>query len=339
MIFTRLVVTLVTLAYFTTSTISLRIRDNDPAPGGLNFTYPYPVHFYNFTSQQQPLTMAYMDVRPHPHTPYKGVIALLHGKNFCGATWNRTIASLSLLGYRLIVPDQIGFCKSSKPLTYQFSLHQLATNTNALLRSLNITSATIMGHSMGGMLTARYALTFPSQVVQIIMVSPLGLEDWQAKGVPYQAPDKTFVTELATTFSSIKTYEQSTYYGGTWLPAYDVWVNMLLAVYQGAQGRAFAWNMALVTDAIFTQPVLYQFGQLGMMRSLLVVGELDNTAIGKAWAPKEVQAILGDYKVLGVEAKERLGGNCTLVELEGVGHSPQIQDFGGFEEVVTGWLG
>src|SRR3954466_1170482 len=115
MIFTRLVVTLVTLTCFITSTISLRIRNDDPAPGGLNFTYPYPVHFYNFTSQQQPLTMAYMDVRPHHLTPYRGVIALLHGKNFCGATWNTTIASLSSLGYRLIVPDQIGFCKSSKP--------------------------------------------------------------------------------------------------------------------------------------------------------------------------------------------------------------------------------
>ncbi|KAM3084147.1 hypothetical protein ACMFMF_001504 [Clarireedia jacksonii] len=310
MIFTRLVVALVTLTCFTTSTISLHIRNDDPAPGGLNFTYPYPVHFYNFTSQQQPLTMAYMDVRPSRHTPYKGVIALLHGKNFCGATWNTTIASLSALGYRLIVPDQIGFCKSSKPLTYQFSLHQLATNTNALLHSLNITSATIMGHSMGGMLAARYTLTFPSQVTQLIMVSPLGLEDWQAKGVPYQAPDKTFLTELATTFTSIKSYEQSTYYGGTWLPAYDIWVNMLLAVYQGAEGRTFAWNMALVTDAVFTQPILYQLGQISV-RSLLVVGKLDNTAIGKAWAPKEVQAVLGNYSVLGKEAKERLGGNYS----------------------------
>ena len=63
--------------------------------------------------------MAYMDVKPA--RPNGRTAVLLHGKNFCGATWQGTIAALTDAGYRVIAPDQIGFCKSSKPAQYQFS--------------------------------------------------------------------------------------------------------------------------------------------------------------------------------------------------------------------------
>ena len=78
---------------------------------GSNFTYPYPVHVHHFQSQNQELEMAYMDVQPS--SPNGDVIMLLHGKNFCGATWNETAHVLSVAGYRVIIPDQIGFCKST----------------------------------------------------------------------------------------------------------------------------------------------------------------------------------------------------------------------------------
>jgi pimeloyl-ACP methyl ester carboxylesterase len=42
----------------------------------------------------------------------------------------------------------------------------------------------LVGHSMGGMLAARYALMFPQTVERLVLVNPIGLEDRQAKGVP-----------------------------------------------------------------------------------------------------------------------------------------------------------
>jgi pimeloyl-ACP methyl ester carboxylesterase len=147
---------------------------------GLDFVYPFPVHNYQFTSQLKNLEMAYMDISPIGESI--GNIVLLHGKNFCGCTWNATIDVLLAAGYQVIVPDQVGFCKSTKPTSYQFTLEQLALNTNNLLHSLNVTNATIMGHSMGGMLSARYALMFPSQTYRLVMVDPLGLENWFALG-------------------------------------------------------------------------------------------------------------------------------------------------------------
>src|SRR5664279_701834 len=77
------------------------------------FDYPYPVEHFAFSSQGQTLDMAYMDVKPS--NPNGEVAVLLHGKNFCAATWEATISALVGAGYRVVAPDQIGFCKSSKP--------------------------------------------------------------------------------------------------------------------------------------------------------------------------------------------------------------------------------
>ncbi|MGA8651297.1 MAG: alpha/beta hydrolase [Xanthobacteraceae bacterium] len=131
-------------------------------------------------------------------------VVLFHGKNFCAAAFSQA-------GYRVIAVDQIGFCKSSKPAHYQFSFQQLAGNTHALLASLGITRATIIGHSIGGMLGMRYALTFPDDVEQLVLVNPIGLEDWKAKGVPWQSVDAWYQQELKTTADSIRDYQRSTY--------------------------------------------------------------------------------------------------------------------------------
>lgn len=138
--------------------------DDGPQPddlNGSNFTYPYPVKVYNFPSQRLSLQMAFMDVAPSTasNTSIDAPVAvLLHGKNFCGATWNETIIRLTGAGYRVIAPDQVGWCKSTKPVGYQFTFQQLALNTNSLLKQLGIYNATVIGHSTGGMLAARYAL-------------------------------------------------------------------------------------------------------------------------------------------------------------------------------------
>ncbi|CAM6117310.1 unnamed protein product [Calypogeia fissa] len=302
---------------------------------GSNFTYPWPVLLYKFNSQNQRLEMAYMDVCPT--TPNGHTIVLLHGKNFCGATWNQTAIVLLEAGYRVVIPDQIGFCKSSKPERYQFSLQQLALNTFGLLESIGVNNGlTVMGHSMGGMLATRFALMYPSNTTELVLVDPLGLEDWKALGVPYQSIDITYIGEHASNYSSIRAYEQSTYYVGNWSAAYDVWVDMLVNIYKGPEGIQYAWNQALVTDMVLTQPVVYEFSLL-KMPTLLIVGDKDTTAIGKAWSPPAVQAKLGHYDVLGKQVIKVIPDG-TLIEFPDLGHAPQIEAPDQFHAVLLGWL-
>ncbi len=162
-----------------------------PAYGGelQGFNYPAPVQQFSFTSQGVLLHMAYMDVKPVV-APNGRTVVVLHGKNFCAATWKSSIKALTEAGYRVIAPDQIGFCKSSKPEHYQYSFQQLANNTHALLASLGIDHVTLLGHSTGGMLAIRYALMYPGNVEQLALANPIGLEDWKAKGVPSIPVDK-----------------------------------------------------------------------------------------------------------------------------------------------------
>ncbi|MRW93864.1 alpha/beta fold hydrolase [Duganella sp. FT80W] len=287
------------------------------------FTYPHPVQKYSFTSQGLNLQMAYMDVAPTANANGKTAV-LLHGKNFCGATWEQTITELTKAGYRVVAPDQIGFCASSKPEHYQYSFQQLAANTNGLLKSIGVQQAILVGHSTGGMLATRYALMYPDAVAKLVMVNPIGLEDWKALGVPSPGVDTWYQRELKLSADSVRAYERATYYGGTWKPEYEKWVDMLAGLNNGPGKKVVAWNSALIYDMIFTQPVVYEFPLLKVPTTLLI-GDADTTAIGKDMAPPEVKAKIGHYNVLGKETAQKIP-NARLVEFKGMGHAPQMED-------------
>jgi pimeloyl-ACP methyl ester carboxylesterase len=81
---------------------------------------------------------------------------------------------------------------------------------------------------------------------------------------------------------------------------------------------------------IFIQPVYYEFGNL-KMPVLLIIGQRDRTALGKDRAPTGLQDKLGNYPLLGKEAKDGIPG-ATLVELDNVGHLPHIE---AYERFIT----
>jgi pimeloyl-ACP methyl ester carboxylesterase len=314
-------ITLIAIACFNAMS-SADARQHAFGPQLEGFEYPYEVERFEFQSQGLPLSMAYLDVAPDEANGR--TVVLLHGKNFCAATWELAIVALMDAGYRVVAPDQVGFCKSSKPQAYQFSLGQLAYNTHALLEELGIRSATIVGHSMGGMLAVRYALQYPQATTQLVLVNPIGLEDWKAEGVPWRSVDEWNARELKTDFASIKKYQQDVYYGGQWKPGYDRWVEMLAGMYAGPGKQAVAWSQALTSDMVFNQPVLYELPKLAVPTTLFI-GQRDRTAIGKDLAPPDVAKQLGDYPSLGKQAAKAIPG-AKLVEFADLGHSPQVED-------------
>lgn len=299
------------------------------------FDYPYTLRHYRFESQGQALQMGYMDVAANGK-PNGRTVVLFHGKNFCGATWEATLATLSNAGYRVIAPDQVGFCSSTKPEHYQYSFQQLAANTHQLLADIDVKEPILLGHSTGGMLATRYALLYPDEVQRLAMVNPIGLEDWKALGVPWRSVDDWLAREVKLDADSIRTYERTTYYGGRWKPEYDRWVNMLAGLNQGPGHNVVAWNSALIYDMIFTQPVVYEFGQL-KVPTLLLIGTADTTAIGSDIAPKEVKARVGHYDQLGKQAAQAIP-HATLVEFPGLGHAPQMEDPARFHQALLNWL-
>ncbi|NCE83788.1 alpha/beta fold hydrolase [Pseudomonas sp. Q1] len=295
------------------------------------FSYPYEMKHYKFESQGQRLEMAYMDVMP-THDANGKTVALLHGKNFCGVTWEKTIASLADAGYRVITPDQVGFCASSKPEGYQFSLGQLAANTDSLLASLGIENVILGGHSMGGMLAARYSIQYAEKVEQLFLVNPIGLEDWQAEGVPYATVDQLYQGELQENTQSIKAYQQRFFYGGEWKDDYDRWVTMQVGLRAGPGGQQYAYNQAQTSEMLFSQPILYELGRISA-RTFLLIGGRDRTALGAGRAAPEVAARLGNYPLLAKSAAKQITGS-KLIEFPELGHSPQLQEPEKFHKVL-----
>lgn len=293
-----------------------------PEPLGIameDWSYPYAVRFLSLNIQGQEVRMAYMDVKPTA-APNGRTVLLLHGKNFFGAYWQQTVNQLSSNGFRVVVPDQIGFGKSSKP-DIHYSFHLLARNTRMLLDTLGIDHVAVVGHSMGGMLATRFALLYPDMTTHLVLENPIGLEDYRIK-IPYVTIEETYRQELTKTEESIRQYHK-TYYV-EWKSEYEAYVQAQYRWTLGGEAPRLAMSAALTYDMIYTQPVVHEFSQL-RIPTLLIIGQADRTAIGKASVPKEVAATLGNYPELGKKTAKAIIGS-KLVELPNIGHIPHLEN-------------
>ena len=297
------------------------------------YDYPHPVHTLKLDSQRQTLEMAYMDVRPDQ--PNGDTVLLLHGKNFSGAYWQTTIERLTEEGYRVVVPDQIGFGKSSKPEYFQYAFQTLADHTRTLLDELNVDDVTVMGHSMGGMLATRFVLMFPERSDRLVLVNPIGLEDWR-KHVPWQSVDAWYQGELKKKPEDIKAYMTKAYFDGQWKDRYQPLLTLQQGWLRGPDYKRIAWNSALHYDMIFNQPVVYEFPDI-KVPTLLIIGTRDRTALGRNRAPEDVRDQLGLYDQLGARTAKAIP-DAKLVELEGIGHVPQYEAYDEYIEALTDFL-
>lgn len=297
------------------------------------YPYPFPVEYFNVKVKDSSYKMAYMDISPEG--TLKGTILLLHGKNFSGNYWERTAKDLVKEGYRVIIPDQIGFGKSSKPQWFPYSFHFLAQLTHDLLQEKKVVDTIVVGHSMGGMLATRFALMYPEQVKKLILVNPIGLEDWKTM-VPYKNVNELYQNELKNNEEKIRDYQKVSYFDGKWKLEYEKGIEIAVGWTLHKEYPRIAWNAALTSDMVFTQPVVYEFKNL-KMPTLLLIGTRDRTAIGKAWASPEVKETLGRYDKLGKEVIKMIPEG-TLVELPGIGHMPQVESYDSYWQNVLKFI-
>src|SRR6185503_13899098 len=98
--------------------------------------YPYPTAYLPLTLYGQDVRIAFMDVLPAGQ-PNGHTVVLFHGNNFAGFYFGLVIDALRKEGFRVIVPDQIGYGRSSKPII-PYNFHDMARNTHLLLEHLKI---------------------------------------------------------------------------------------------------------------------------------------------------------------------------------------------------------
>ncbi len=295
--------------------------------------YPYPVHMLPLEVQGQAVRMAYMDVAPTGPANGRSVV-LLHGKNFDSAYCDATIASLAAAGFRVIVPDQIGFNKSSKPaIDYSFDL--LAANTIRLLDTLGVAKADLLGHSTGGMLAVRLARSFPDRVDHLVLEDPVGLEDYRLT-VPPQSTETLVEAERAQTVEGYRAFIRRYF---PMLPAsqYERFVEWRARIGLSGEFDRYAMAVALTYQMIYRQPVRYEY-RLLRMPVLLIAGAEDHTAVMRQYAPPELAATMGWIPALAKQACDEVA-QCRLVVMSGVGHVPHLEAPEAFQREVLGFLG
>jgi pimeloyl-ACP methyl ester carboxylesterase len=294
--------------------------------------YPYPVHMLPLEVQGQTVRMAYMDVPPTG--PANGrAILLLHGKNFDSAYWDTTIAALAGAGFRVIVPDQIGFNKSSKPaIDYSFDL--LAANTIRLLDTLGVSKVDVLGHSTGGMLAVRLARSVPGRVDHLVLEDPVGLEDYRLT-VPPQSTETLYEAERAQTVEGYRAFIRRYF---PILPAsqYERFVEWRARVGLSGEFDRYAMAVALTYQMIYRQPVRYEY-RLLRMPVLLIVGAEDHTVVMRQYAPPDLAATMGHFPALAKQACDEVA-QCHLVVMPGVGHVPHLEAPEEFQREVLGFL-
>lgn len=290
-------------------------------------SYPRPVRFLELENGGEKVRMAYIDSLQTeifsgtgPRLPFNRVVLLFHGKNFGGYYWNDTIETLTANHYRVIVPDQIGFGKSSKP-NIAYSFGSMAVNTAKLLDKLDIKKVTVVGHSMGGMLAVKFARDYPELVEKLVLENPIGLEDYRAAigPVPFE---KLLQTELADT-DPMKIRAFFKRYFVAWKPEYEQFVEIKARVALSGEFPRWATAAARTYAPIFDEPIVPDFPKL-QVPTLLIIGQEDRTAVGKAYATPEVAQTLGNYPHLGKTAAKAIRG-AKLAEFAGVGHIPHLE--------------
>jgi pimeloyl-ACP methyl ester carboxylesterase len=288
-----------------------------------NVKYPFPVQFMPAVVEGQSISMAYMDVKPA--NANGKTVMLFHGKNFGGYYWTNVINALTAKGYRVIVPDQMGFGKSSKAYIH-YSFHLLAQLSKQLLDNLNVQKVTLLGHSMGGMLAIRFTLLYPDRVSKLLLENPIGLEDYRTF-VPYVTVDEQNKTELKTTYESVKKYYETSYFT-QWKADYDYLVRIGAGVCKSKNFPRYAKVAALTNAMIYEQPICYEFGLI-KVPTVLFIGKNDNTIVGKALLSPEEQAKHGKYAELGPETARKIPG-AKLIEFDNCKHIPHIEIPGQF---------
>src|SRR5687768_9219241 len=184
-------------------------RDQVPTPADIKpgsitceeCPYPFPSSYLPLTLYGQDVRMAFMDVAPQG-TPNGHTVMIFHGHNFAGFYFGNIIDALRREGFRVIVPDQVGYGRSSKPII-PYNFNDMARNTNAILQSLKINKAMIIGHSMGGMLAARFAALYPDVAERIIIYNPIGLVDTRHGRAPGNV-DEAYKRGLNASYQSVK---------------------------------------------------------------------------------------------------------------------------------------
>jgi pimeloyl-ACP methyl ester carboxylesterase len=288
----------------------------DVKPGSItceDVPYPYPVSYLPLTLYGQDVRIAFMDVPPRAQ-PNGHTVVLFHGNNFAAFYFGTTIDALRNEGFRVIAPDQIGYGRSSKPII-PYNFHDMARNTSLILQSLKIDKAMIVGHSMGGMLAARFATQYPGVTERLVLYNPIGLVDPRYDR-PWDSTDEGYKRTLASTYQTIRAsiMRYVAHNEAAWTAEFENYTRIRYAWTLGADWPRLAMVQTLINQVQYLDPVVDDWAHI--KAPTLVFGGAEDRLPGSAELFRERMKFV---------AASIPNGNARLQLIPGLGHVPHME--------------
>ena len=306
-----------------------------------SYPYPHPVHYLDVThvaqagwiDRQAPdwearARLAYMDVLPDSPQS-KGAILLVHGKNFFGAYWTGVIEALRHEGFRVIVPDLIGWGKSTKPST--LTAASLVTHLRALVDQLKVDSFVFVGHSTGGLVGMHMARALPERVHTLVLENPMGLEDYRI-GLMQQVRHQDWANdERSMTVDQVRQY-MAHYIVNKEPRLIEPFVAVRMAVGTGPEFERWVQSSAAAYDMLLNEPAVDFIASLPT-KTLFVCGLSDRTYVGAKYTAPKDQAAKGNIAEMAKGLAARMP-NARFVGVPNTGHVPHLESPAAFSSAV-----
>ena len=288
----------------------------DVKPGSITCEecpYPYPSSYLPLTLYGHDVRIAYMNVEPSG-TANGHTVVLLHGNNFAGFYFGGPIDALRKEGFRVIVPDQIGYGRSSKPMM-PYTFNDMARNTRAILQHLNVAKVMVVGHSMGGMLAARFATQYPDMVERLVLYNPIGLTDPRFDR-PAGNVEESYKRTLASTFETIRAslMRYVAHNPAAWTPEFEQYARIRYSWTLGADWPRLAMIQSLIGEMLYADQVVYDWAHI--KAPTLAFGGAEDMLPGSAAVFQQRMKVVADTIP---------DGNGRLHLIPGLGHVPHME--------------
>ena len=237
-------------------------------------------------------------------------VILLHGLGGSTQVWQLNITALAEK-YRVIVPDQIGFGKSDKPLV-NYRIRTYVDFLDQFCKQLKIERASLVGNSMGGWIATAFTAAFPDRVDKLVLVDAAGYTP------PKDLDTRTFYGLNPTTREGMKFLVAKIFYNKLFLSdaAIDQAITTRLAAGDG-------YTINSITESIIRGEDFLDDTVKTIKRPTLLI-----------WGRQDGLVPVAE----GERFNKDIAGS-KLIVFDQCGHMPQVEKAGEFNAAVLKFLG
>ncbi len=254
-------------------------------------------------------------------------VVLIHGLSSYLGFWEYQIGHLSK-SHRVIALDLPGYGASARP-DAPYTPPWYAGVVADWMQAIQLPSATVMGHSMGGQIALTLALDHPERVDALVLSAPAGFETFQSGHAAWMKEYWTEDRAMGTSEVHIRATMTNAVFNRT-----DEGVERLIEErVRLGQSEAFAGTSVAVSRSIagmVDHPVLDRLGELDLP-TLIVFGSDDRMIPNPIFTG-------GRTRTIAVSGKEAIAGSKAVM-IAGGGHTVHHDAPAEFNGAVDTFLG